>query len=96
MVFYTASMDLAPVAAEYIKTHRADCTDAEIRKALKDQGFSEEVLDDAFHAAGVRPAGSAPKNAPFLRGMVWLLSVVSLLLFIGAALLLVRNLKQAP
>jgi hypothetical protein len=91
-------MDLAPIAAEYIRTHRADCSDAEIRKALKEQGFSDEILADAFHAAGDRPASAAApaQKRPALRLLVWALSACSLLLFAGAVLLLIRNYSPAP
>ena len=87
-------MDLAPIAAEYIRTHRADCTDAEIRKALKEQGFSDGVLDDAFEAAGARPPSPAPKR-PFLRALVWGMYALAACLLVGAALLLVYNLSGA-
>jgi hypothetical protein len=89
-------VDLSPVAAEYIRTHRADCSDAEIRKALKDQGFSDEALADAFHAAGDRPPAPRRNGAPFLRGLVWTMAAASALLFLAAALLLIRNLTRAP
>lgn len=90
-------MNLAPVAAEYIRTHRADCSDAEIRKALKEQGFSDEVLDDAFHAAGLQPGPAAPpvKNARFLRAMVWLMAALSALFFIGSIALFLHKFNAA-
>jgi hypothetical protein len=88
-------VDLSPIAAEYIRTHRADCTDAEIRKALKEQGFSDAMLADAFHAAGERPANSAPRNAPLLRALVWAMYGISALLTVGAVALLLRNLIRA-
>lgn len=90
-------MDLAPVAAEYIRTHRADCSDAEIRKALKEQGFSDEILDDAFHAASLEPGPPAPRprNAPVLRALVWAMGAASVLLFLGAIVLFLHNLTAA-
>ena len=86
-----------PVAVEYIETHRKDSSDLEIARALKDQGFSDEMLAAAFRAAGDRPAGSAPHAKPPLakRALVFVLAAVSALLFIGSALLFVRNFRQA-
>jgi len=90
-------MNLAPVAADYIRTHRADCSDAEIRKALKEQGFSDEVLDDAFHAVGLEPEPAAPpvKNARFLRALVWLMAALSVLFFLGAIALFLHKFNAA-
>jgi anti-sigma factor RsiW len=90
-------MALIPVAVEYIEIHREDSSDKEIAKALKDQGFSDEVLAAAFRAAGERPAGSAPpaRLSPARRAVVVALAAVSVLLFIASALLFVRNFRQA-
>jgi hypothetical protein len=90
-------MNFASVAAEYIRNHRDDCTDAEIRKALKEQGFSDEILADAFHEAGERPKKAAPvkKDKPGLRFLVWVLWAISALLLVGALALFARNLRNA-
>ena len=90
-------MALIPVAVEYIEIHRKDSSDAEIARALKDQGFSDETLAAAFHAAGPRPAGSAPapRHSPARRAVVVGLGTVSALLFIASALLFVRNFRRA-
>jgi hypothetical protein len=85
-------MNFELVAAEYVRTHRADCTDAEIRKALKEQGFSDKVLADAFDLAGERPDPPPARSAPLLRAVVWLLWTTSAFLFIGAAVLFFHNL----
>lgn len=89
-------MDLTPVAADYIREHRADCSDEEIREALKGQGFSDEILDDAFHAVSLEPR-PAPrgKDRPFLRALVWVMGAASVLLFLGAMLLFLHNLTSA-
>ena len=89
-------MNLASVAAEYIRNHRADCTDAEIRQALKEQGFSDTILADAFHVAGERPKSSAPnkRDRPFMRVLVWVLWAASACLLIGAVALLINNLAS--
>jgi hypothetical protein len=90
-------MPLIPVAVEYIEIHRKDSSDLEIARALKEQGFSDEVLTAAFRAAGGRPPGSAsPAKLPFARrALVWVLAAASVLLFIGSAVLFVRNFRQA-
>ncbi|MFI5346990.1 MAG: hypothetical protein ACHQ51_11510 [Elusimicrobiota bacterium] len=90
-------MDLSPIAAEYIRNHRADCSDAEIRKALKQQGFSDAVLNDAFHEAGDRPASAATpaQKNPSLRILVWALWAISVLLFVGAIALAVHKAENA-
>jgi hypothetical protein len=79
-------MSLVSVAVDYIEIHRADSSDAEISRALKAQGFSRETLSAAFRAAGARAAR---------RALVALLLTISALLFVGSALLFVRNFRQA-
>jgi hypothetical protein len=90
-------MALIPVAVEYIEIHRKSSSDAEIARALKEQGFSDELLAAAFRAAGERPAGSASpaKLSPARRAAVLMLGAVSALLFIASALLFVRNFRRA-
>jgi hypothetical protein len=90
-------MAFIPVAVEYIEIHRKDSSDAEIARALKEQGFSDEILAAAFREAGERPAGSArtAKLSPARRAVVLLLGAVSVLLFIASAFLFVRNFRQA-
>lgn len=85
------------VAVEYIETHRKDASDVEIARALREQGFSDEMLEAAFRAAGDRPAGSAPppKPPPAKRALVVVLWAASALLFIGSAVLFVRNFRAA-
>lgn len=90
-------MPLIPVAVEYIDLHRRDSSDAEIARALREQGFSDELILAAFRAAGSRPDGSAPRaQASFAR------RAVSALLFgacglalIASAVLFVRNFARA-
>jgi hypothetical protein len=55
-------MPLVSVAVEYIDIHRRDSSDVEIARALRDQGFSDQLILDAFKAAGNRPHGSAPER----------------------------------
>jgi hypothetical protein len=90
-------MAFIPVAVEYIEIHRKDSSDAEIARALKAQGFSDEILAAAFREAGQRPPGSAaaPKLSPARRAVVLALIAVSGLLFIASALLFVRNFREA-
>jgi hypothetical protein len=89
-------MALIPVAVEYIGIHRKDSSDAEIARALKEQGFSDETLIAAFRAAGERPAGSAPAKLPFARrSLVAVLAVASVLFLMASALLFVRNFRSA-
>lgn len=58
-------MALTRVAVDYIREHRADSSDTSIRAALAGQGFSAEILDQAFAQAGPRPAAApAPLAAP--------------------------------
>jgi hypothetical protein len=83
-------MDLSAVAADYVRAHRGDCTDEQIRKALKDQGFSDGVLDDAFHAAGPREA----EPNPGLMLLVRLMYGASALLLLGALALFAYNLTH--
>ncbi|MDE2141904.1 MAG: hypothetical protein KGJ84_05785 [Elusimicrobia bacterium] len=89
-------MDISSVAAEYIRTHRGDCSDAEIRTALKQQGFSDEILADAFHEAGERPrnAPAPKKNRRGLSVLVWALWALSACMAIGAVALLANNLAS--
>ena len=90
-------MPLVSVAVEYIEIHRKGSSDVEIARALKDQGFSDETLTQAFRAAGERPEGSAPPaGLPLGRRMtVGLLVAVSAAAFIASALLFVRNFSEA-
>ena len=90
-------MTLVPVAVDYIETHRADSSDAEIARALREQGFSDETLSAAFRAAGERPDGSVlPVKVPAARrALVLVLVAASVLLFVGSALLFFRNFRQA-
>jgi hypothetical protein len=89
---YTFSMS-SSVAAEYIRTHRADCSDKEIRRALKEQGFTDALLDEAFDDAGPRKA--APPAPRGKRALLWALIAVSALCFVAAGALFVRNLSRA-
>ncbi|MFI5361502.1 MAG: hypothetical protein ACHQ49_05990 [Elusimicrobiota bacterium] len=90
-------MALIPVAVAYIDAHRADSSDAEIARALKDQGFSEQVVAAAFKEAGerrVRPVEGA--KLPFARrALVVVLTVACVALFIASGLLFVRNFRRA-
>ena len=88
-------MPLVKVAAEYIEIHRKDSSDAEISRALREQGFSDETLTSAFRAAGDRPFVPAPKSPSGRRVLVVFLASFSAALFIGSALLFVRNFRQA-
>jgi hypothetical protein len=86
-------MSLSPVAAEYIRTHRADCSDAEIRRALKEQGFSDAILDEAFSAAGAPPTPApVPRSR---RALLWTLIAVSALCFLASGALFIRNFARA-
>ena len=88
-------MPLVSVAVEYIEIHRKDSSDAEISRALKEQGFSDETLAAAFRVAGERPAVSATTLSPARRAFAGILFAASALLFICSALLFVRNFRQA-
>ena len=88
-------MNLSPVAADYIRTHRAECSDGEIRRALKAQGFSDRILDDAFDDAGPRVSAAAAASIPAgKRALVRLLFTVSALCFLASGVLFVRNLLR--
>jgi hypothetical protein len=86
-----------PVAVEYIEIHRKDSSDAEIARALRDQGFSDEAILAAFRAAGERPEGSAPpaKLPLARRALIGILAVVCVLALIASAVLFVRNFRRA-
>ncbi len=86
-------MSLTPVAAGYIRKNRADCSDAEIRRALKEQGFSDEALDEAFAAAGERSGAPRPQRGR--RALVWVLAAFSALCFLASIALFVRNVSRA-
>lgn len=90
-------MSLIPVAVEYIEIHRKDSSDAEIARALRDQGFSDQLLVEAFRAAGERPPGSAPPaKVPFARrALAAVLFGVSALALIASAVLFARNFTRA-
>ncbi|UPT75092.1 MAG: hypothetical protein M0D55_05100 [Elusimicrobiota bacterium] len=60
-------MSSAQVAADYIRSHRASESDGTIRAALDGQGFTPELLDEAFRLAGPRADTPAPARAPFRR-----------------------------
>ena len=90
-------MPLITVAVEYIEIHRKDSSDVEIARALKEQGFSDEMLAQAFRAAGERPEGSAPPaRLPLARrALVAILVFISGLALIASAVLFVRNFREA-
>jgi hypothetical protein len=89
-------MNLAPVAADYIRTHRADCSDAEIRRALKVQGFSDQTLDAAFIDAGPRSlTHPAPEVPAGKRAIVRLLYAVSAVCLGLSIFLFARNVLHA-
>jgi hypothetical protein len=83
-------MALSAVASEYIRAHRGTCSDGEIRKALGEQGFSEEDIADAFHAAGDPPA----RPPAWLRAIPPLLYAFSALLVIAALCLVFGKLPK--
>ena len=87
-------MNLSPVAAEYIRTHRTDCSDAEIRVALKAQGFSDMVLDVAFAEAGPRAESTPLAGAMRKLALARLLYAISALCLVAAAVMFVRNLLR--
>ena len=90
-------MSLIPVAVEYIEIHRKGSSDTEIALALREQGFSDELILAAFRAAGDRPEGSAPPaQAPLARRVAAaLLFGVCGLALIASAVLFVRNFTKA-
>ncbi|MFI5351024.1 MAG: hypothetical protein ACHQ2Z_15885 [Elusimicrobiota bacterium] len=99
-------MPLVKVAVEYIRIHRGDSSDAEIARALKEQGFSDGTLTEAFRAAGERPARVAPERKPSgaepeprpssgKRALVVFLASFSAASLIASALLFARNFRQA-
>ena len=90
-------MPLVAVAVEYVEIHRKDSSDAEIARALREQGFSDETILAAFRAAGDRPEGSAPPaKAPFARrALAAVLFAVCGLALVASAVLFVRNFSQA-
>lgn len=61
---YTRSMALIRVAVDYIREHRADSSDTSIRAALAGQGFSVEIMDQAFAEAGARLAAAPSVPLP--------------------------------
>ena len=90
-------MALVKVAVEYIRIHRGDSSDAEIARALREQGFSDGTLTEAFRAAGERPARVAPEPKPSggRRALVVFLASFSAASLIASALLFARNFRQA-
>lgn len=90
-------MSVIPVAVEYIELHRGDSTDEDIARALREQGFSDETLTEAFRAAGARPPGSfePARLPPGKRALVAVLVALAALSFIASAVLFVRNFRQA-
>ncbi len=88
-------MALTPVAVQYIERHRADSSDEDIARALREQGFSDETLAAAFRAAGERPASAPPVKRRFARrALVVILAAVAVLFSVASALLFIRNLRQ--
>jgi hypothetical protein len=90
-------MAVVSVALEYIELHRKDSSDADIARALREQGFSDDTLAEAFRAAGNRPPGSftPAKLPPGKRALVGVLFAAAALAFIASAILFVRNFRQA-
>jgi len=69
----------------------------EIARALREQGFSDRLILDAFRAAGSRPPGSAPepKVPPARRAIAAVLFGICALCLIASAVLFVRNFTRA-
>ena len=88
-------MPLVSVAVEYIDIHRRDSSDVEIARALRDQGFSDELILSAFKAAGHRPADSKPEIPAGRRAVVRLLYTISALSLLASAVLFARNFTRA-
>ncbi|MDE2144051.1 MAG: hypothetical protein KGJ84_16705 [Elusimicrobia bacterium] len=65
-------MAFKDVARESIREHRGQSSDAAIRGALSGQGFSSEMLDEAFAEAGPRPAHEPPPASPRSARRPWL------------------------
>lgn len=88
---------MVAVAVEYIEIHRKDSSDVEIACALKEQGFSDELLTQAFREAGPPPPGSfEPAKVPLGRQLiVGLLFAISALALVASAVLFVRNFREA-
>jgi hypothetical protein len=86
-------MPLVSVAVEFVEIHRKDSSDAEIARALRDQGFSDELILAAFRAAGERPAGSAPavKVPAARRAVTAVLFAVCAVSLIASAVLFVQT-----
>jgi hypothetical protein len=90
-------MPLVSVAVEFVERHRKDSSDVEIAQALRDQGFSDELILAAFREAGDRPAGSAPpaKVPAGRRAVTAVLYAVCAVSLIASAVLFVRNSTRA-
>jgi hypothetical protein len=88
---------MVKVAVEYIEIHRKDSSDLDIARALKEQGFSDELLTRAFREAGPRPPGSAePAKLPLgRRVIVGILFSISAMALVASAVLFVRNFREA-
>jgi hypothetical protein len=94
---YTSVVPLISVAVEYVEIHRRDSSDVEIARALRDQGFSDELILEAFKKAGSRPPGSAPerKVSPAKRAIVMALYGACAAALVASAVLFVRNFTRA-
>lgn len=90
-------MALISVAVEYVELHRKDSSDVEIARAMREQGFSDELILEAFKKAGSRPPGSAPEPAvsPARRAISMALYGVCAASLIASAVLFVRNFTRA-
>jgi hypothetical protein len=90
-------MALISVAVEYVELHRKDSSDVEIARALREQGFSDELILEAFEKAGHRPPGSAPepKASPARRAIAMVLYGICAASLAASAVLFVRNFTRA-
>ena len=88
---------MVKVAVEYIVIHRKDSSDLEIARALKEQGFSDEILTQSFRQAGSPPPGSfvPAKMSLGRRILVGMLFSISAIALIASVVLFVRNFQEA-